>query len=153
MWGRQPLILVHTHQGLRCRGPLAVSGVSAQGIDRGAHPPRCFGSVCQAVEPLILMHTDPRLCVCCPGAATGAAGHGSGCVPTRGFRCELQATDCGMRPLGHFGSVCPGSWSADQGAFLLGISVVGPQSSDVGGCQPDFRYVLGCLSQIHSPGP
>ena len=49
-----------------------------------------------------LMRHPPTqvLFVCAPRQP----GSSSGPAPTRGFRCGPQATDWGMRPLGHFGS-------------------------------------------------
>ena len=54
-----------------------------------------------------------------------------------------------MRPLGHFGLVCPGSQASDQGAYPPRVSGVGAQSADLGARQPVLRCVLGLLI-LHS---
>ena len=96
-----------------------------------------FGPVRQGNQPLIRGHTQPRFQVW---------------VPTWGFRCGPQTTDWGAHPLGHFGSVRPGSQAADQGARPPGVSGVGAQSADLGARNRASGVCWGCLSRVHSPG-
>ena len=142
--GSLPLIQLHTHprfqvwvpsRGFSCaRRPRRFLSVrpGSQATYQGACPPRVSG-----VRP------SPLTGVCSHWGTLGLAprhpGRFSGRVLTWSFSFGPQATDWGMRPLGCFGSVCPGSWVADQGALPPGAAGVGTQSADLGPCQPGFR--------------
>ena len=88
------------------------------------------------------------LCVCAPRRP----GCLSGRAPTRGFRCGPQATDWGMRPLGHFGS----------GMQAAGTLIRVPAHPEFQLWAPSPLILVctsrasgerwGCFSSVHCPG-